>query len=529
MKQVADYKWYTKKTGSQFRPCSLAGTVEQIKAAKGQLDEIVNRGMDKDQHRVTNPGLLGQGGVNETASSMAVAAARAAQEAAAAAFSGQVAPQCTETMIIPANKCGLIIGRNGDTIKNMQMQYKVKMMMIQEDAQTGMDKPLKISGTANSVNNAKMAVLNLVHGQSDGKMQPGMSRGIQSSIMSINTGEMFENLPAPRPITNGMEVFVLQKAVGVIIGKQGEMISKIQRDSGCRIQFTPEDHKQPYRTCVVTGSADGVQVALAQIDDICKNVDQNGPGGADVGGGGGGGRHHDRHEFELSIPSKKVGLIIGKGGESLKYIAHKTGSKIIVDNDHPKEDKYNKIMIITASSEDQAEHARDLIMDRGRLRDSEVRFHKLKSRRPTSHSNHPQNAPGISTNPVALQPNPFGMPNSSPATLNPWASHMSQQTTDSQQQTAVQQYYSQYFASIAQQQALQQQQQAQQKQQQQEGSSPAGGAPAQDYSQQWAEYFKKMNELTKQQEYVAYFQEFYKQSQQLGQPMGQSSDGQNPQ
>ena len=35
------------KTGSQFRPCSLAGTPEQIKAARVQLDDIVSKGMPR--------------------------------------------------------------------------------------------------------------------------------------------------------------------------------------------------------------------------------------------------------------------------------------------------------------------------------------------------------------------------------------------------------------------------------------------------------------------------------------------------
>lgn len=36
---------------------------------------------------------------------------------------GAVGPQITHEMLIPGNKCGLIIGKNGETIKSLQVCY----------------------------------------------------------------------------------------------------------------------------------------------------------------------------------------------------------------------------------------------------------------------------------------------------------------------------------------------------------------------------------------------------------------------
>lgn len=58
----------------------------------------------------------------------------------------------TVEMIIPGTKCGLVIGKGGETIKQLQERAGVKMVMIQENNQvTGMAKPLRIIGDPEKV------------------------------------------------------------------------------------------------------------------------------------------------------------------------------------------------------------------------------------------------------------------------------------------------------------------------------------------------------------------------------------------
>ena len=71
----------------------------------------------------------------------------------------------------------------------------------------------------------------------------------------------------------------------------------------------------------------------------------------------------------------------------------------------------------------------------------------------------------------------------------------------------MQQYYQQYFANLASQQALQNQAKT---------TSPGSNVAQADYSKEWAEYFQKLNELSKQQEYMNYMSEYYKQVQGMG-------------
>lgn len=58
----------------------------------------------------------------------------------------------TVEIIIPGTKCGLVIGKGGETIKQLQERAGVKMVMIQESNQvTGMAKPLRIIGEPDKV------------------------------------------------------------------------------------------------------------------------------------------------------------------------------------------------------------------------------------------------------------------------------------------------------------------------------------------------------------------------------------------
>ena len=50
-------------------------------------------------------------------------------------------------MMIPGNKVGLVIGKGGETIKQLQERAGVKMVMIQDtNNPTAIEKPLRISG-----------------------------------------------------------------------------------------------------------------------------------------------------------------------------------------------------------------------------------------------------------------------------------------------------------------------------------------------------------------------------------------------
>lgn len=66
-------------------------------------------------------------------------------------------------VMIPGLKAGLVIGKNGETIKHLQEITGAKMVLIQEtNTPTNDDKPLRITGDASSVEKAKDMVIQLL-------------------------------------------------------------------------------------------------------------------------------------------------------------------------------------------------------------------------------------------------------------------------------------------------------------------------------------------------------------------------------
>jgi far upstream element-binding protein len=128
------------------------------------------------------------------------------------------------------------------------------------------------------------------------------------------------------------QVMVPDNMVGLIIGRGGEQITRLQAESSCKIQMSQDSQGLPHRLCTLTGSAEAISVARSMIDAIIANEGNQGGrgmgggGGMMANGGGGGG-------FEMMVPGRLVARIIGKGGEVIKALQEETGAKIIIIQD----------------------------------------------------------------------------------------------------------------------------------------------------------------------------------------------------
>ena len=66
-------------------------------------------------------------------------------------------------------------------------------------------------------------------------------------------------------------IFILKvpkAAVGVVIGRGGENISRIQTETGTRIQFKPDDPNLDHRGCVISGTQEACNSAQEKIKEI---------------------------------------------------------------------------------------------------------------------------------------------------------------------------------------------------------------------------------------------------------------------
>ena len=74
---------------------------------------------------------------------------------------------------------------------------------------------------------------------------------------------------------------VPKAAVGVVIGRGGENISRIQSETNTRIQFKPDDPNQDHRGCVISGSQEACALAQDKIKEIAaQKLAEQSAGGA---------------------------------------------------------------------------------------------------------------------------------------------------------------------------------------------------------------------------------------------------------
>ncbi|XP_023815427.1 far upstream element-binding protein 2 [Oryzias latipes] len=297
--------------GLPERSISLTGSLDAIQRARALIDEIVSRGHEPSNGQ--------QGSMQE--------------------------------MIIPAGKAGLIIGKGGETIKQLQERAGVKMILIQDGSQPpNVDKPLRIIGDPYKVQQAKEMVNEIL------RERDHAGFGDRSEYGSRMGG-------------GGIEIPVPRQSVGVVIGRNGEMIKKIQNDAGVKIQFKPDDGTAPEKIAHIMGPPDQCQHAVSIINDLLQSIrarDEGGQGGMSPGGRGWGRGQGSwgppGGEMTFSIPAHKCGIVIGRGGENIKSISQQTGAFVEVCR-QPNGDPNFKLFTIRGSPQ-EIDHAKQLIEEK---------------------------------------------------------------------------------------------------------------------------------------------------------------------
>lgn len=157
----------------------------------------------------------------------------------------------------------------------------------------------------------------------------GAGNKVTSSVMSA--GDDYQ-----------VELKVPNAMVGFVIGKGGEHIQKLQSQTGAHVQIAREQDMKPgdtHRSIVLKGNPDAVAECKRMIDEVISSRQQN-----TMSGFGQPKQHTQRemdHSFivKVKVPNNKVGIIIGKGGATIKTIQERTGAQVqipsVPDEDNP--------------------------------------------------------------------------------------------------------------------------------------------------------------------------------------------------
>jgi far upstream element-binding protein len=167
-----------------------------------------------------------------------------------------------------------------------------------------------------------------------------------------------------------MQIMVPDRTVGLIIGRGGETIRDLQERSGCHVNIVGEQKSvNGLRPVNLIGSREAAAKAKDLIMEIVEsdskslaNKDraptQREPG-RDAGYGGGGG---DKVNDSIFVPSEAVGMIIGKGGETIKDMQNTTGCKINVSQSSGPGETEREIGLV--GTRDSIERAKRAIEDK---------------------------------------------------------------------------------------------------------------------------------------------------------------------
>lgn len=176
------------------------------------------------------------------------------------------------------------------------------------------------------------------------------------------------------PVINNMggnlieeEVKVPNGIVGFLIGRGGETISSMQARSGCKVQIQKEHELQPGQTNRIITLQATSQDSIDQCREMIESMVQDRIRAA--GGGMGGGKDMKVNEavslghalVKVEVPDADVGLIIGKGGSTIKSIQESTGASIQIPPSGNDDNPSVRTISITHPNEQGANAAKQQI------------------------------------------------------------------------------------------------------------------------------------------------------------------------
>jgi len=193
---------------------------------------------------------------------------------------------------VPDKTVGLIIGRGGEQIKQLQEESGCHVNIVGENKSVNGLRPVNLIGNERATAIAKQLILDIVEsdtrnsGGQQQQQQPSRDRGYGNDYQGRSGSQQGGRDWIEKTIQ------VPSEAVGMIIGKGGETIKDLQKTSGCKINVNSPKPPDQFRNIDLAGSSHSMQEAERVIWEKVRTVQERdaagGRGGGGRGGGGGG-------------------------------------------------------------------------------------------------------------------------------------------------------------------------------------------------------------------------------------------------
>lgn len=246
----------------------------------------------------------------------------------------------SEVIEVEASLVGLIIGRQGENLRRVEGDSQCRVQFLPASSPSADQRQCKITGPRARRAEAKAAINRIIEDSGMGAIaRAGLDRGGRDA--GRGAGPSGANTQPPlKEGEDCLQIMVPDRTVGLIIGRGGETIRDLQERSGCHVNIVGESKSvNGLRPVNLIGPRQAAIVAKDLIMEIVDSDSRNtNPGGSgpprnarnahDGGAGGHGG--HDKINDSIYVPSEAVGMIIGKGGETIREMQSSTGCKINV-------------------------------------------------------------------------------------------------------------------------------------------------------------------------------------------------------
>uniref|UniRef100_A0A3Q3XPA7 RRM domain-containing protein n=1 Tax=Mola mola TaxID=94237 RepID=A0A3Q3XPA7_MOLML len=261
-------------------------------------------------------------------------------------------------ILVPTQFVGAIIGKQGDTIRNITKQTHSKIDIHRKENAGAAEKPITIHSTPEGCSSACTTIMEIMQKE------------------ALDT-KFTEEIP--------LKILAHNNFVGRLIGKEGRNLKKIEQDTGTKITISPLQDLtlyNPERTITVKGSIEACSRAEEEMmkkiresyesDMAAMNLQSNlipglnlnalglfpsgapgmGPSMSSVpppgahGGCSSFGGHPESETVHLFIPALAVGAIIGKQGQHIKQLSHFAGASIKIAPAEGMDAKQRMVIIV---------------------------------------------------------------------------------------------------------------------------------------------------------------------------------------